>query len=179
MNVILACDKNYGIGLNNDLPSWNLKEDMLKFKNTTIGNGNNVVIMGKNTYLSLKKPLKDRINIVISKTLIEELDLKIREYNGFLIFSNIQEAYTCANLLISKTDNKGEIWIIGGAKLYESVLHSFPINKFFVTKINKAFDCDIFLQEKTINLINNIKWTTILNKKNKDYDYNFYEFISI
>ena len=43
MNIILACDSEYGIGINNDLPSWNLKEDMIRFKKLTIGNGNNVV----------------------------------------------------------------------------------------------------------------------------------------
>ena len=57
MNIIVACDSNYGIGINNNLPSWNLKDDLKKFKELTIGNGRNVVIMGKNTYLSFKKPL--------------------------------------------------------------------------------------------------------------------------
>ena len=72
MNIILACDKNYGIGINNQLP-WNLKHDMIHFKKTTVGKKNNIVIMGKNTYLSLKNALSNRTNIVVSKTLFDKV----------------------------------------------------------------------------------------------------------
>ena len=32
MNLIVACDKNYGIGYNNKLPDWKIKDDLNKFK---------------------------------------------------------------------------------------------------------------------------------------------------
>ena len=53
-NIIVAMDKNRGIGLNNQLP-WSFKEDIAYFKNLTKGAGNNAIIMGKNTYHSINK----------------------------------------------------------------------------------------------------------------------------
>ena len=73
-NAIAAISKNKGIGLNNKLP-WKLKEDLIRFKKITIGNGNNSVIMGKNTWNSIKF-LNNRHNYIISST------LQINEKNG-------------------------------------------------------------------------------------------------
>ena len=71
--LIVACDKNLGIGKNNDLP-WKLKQEMNFFKETTLSlkiyKKKNVVIMGRNTWESIPtkyKPLRDRINIIITK----------------------------------------------------------------------------------------------------------------
>jgi hypothetical protein len=64
MEAIVATDLLGGIGKNNSIP-WHSKTDLQFFLNKTI---NNVVIMGKNTFLSLphKKPLKNRLNIVLT-----------------------------------------------------------------------------------------------------------------
>ena len=72
MNLILACDSNYGIGIQNKLP-WSIKDDLKHFKKITSSSNNNVVIMGKNTYLSFKKPLPNRINIVVSESLASKI----------------------------------------------------------------------------------------------------------
>mgnify|MGYP001182896440 CR=1 FL=1 len=172
MNIILACDSEYGIGINNNLPSWNLKDDMLRFKKLTIGNGNNFVIMGKNTYLSLnKKPLPKRINIVVSETLFNELNIfKYVPFEGFYIFKNINEAFEYAefNSSFVNNDNNSKIWIIGGAQLYESCIRDYKINSMYLTKIDKNFNCDVYLGEKTKKFIKNCKWKSIeTNQKNK------------
>ncbi len=52
INGIVAVCKNGGIGLNNKLP-WILKKDLQRFKKTTIGNGNNAISMGRNTWDSI------------------------------------------------------------------------------------------------------------------------------
>ena len=65
--IITAIDSKSGIGKNNSLP-WNLRKDIIYFLETTTGN---IVIMGKNTWNSIPikfKPLKNRINIVISSS---------------------------------------------------------------------------------------------------------------
>ena len=67
MNIIVAMCKNRGIGINGMIP-WSLKEDMKFFKNKTIGNGNNAVIMGRNTFESISTTLPKRRNYVISST---------------------------------------------------------------------------------------------------------------
>ena len=67
MKAILHCDKNWGIGKNNNL-MFRLAKDMAFFRRTTKGK---TVVMGTNTLLSLpgEKPLKDRMNIVLSSSL--------------------------------------------------------------------------------------------------------------
>ncbi len=75
-NLIVCVDNNYGIGKNNNIP-WTFTKDLKYFKNTTSiqkddGSKPNVVIMGNNTYNSIPnnfKPLKNRINIILSKSI--------------------------------------------------------------------------------------------------------------
>ena len=62
--IIVAVSENDAIGKDNKL-LFQLKEDMQNFKRLTTSN---VVIMGRKTYESIGKPLKDRINIVISRS---------------------------------------------------------------------------------------------------------------
>ena len=68
MNIIVAYCRNRGIGFQNQLP-WRLSADLKRFKELTIGDGNNAVIMGRNTWASLPsgyKPLPKRENIVLT-----------------------------------------------------------------------------------------------------------------
>ena len=60
---IVAIDQNLAIGKGGRLP-WHYSADMKFFKQTTIGNA---VVMGRRTWLTLKGPLKDRQNIVLSR----------------------------------------------------------------------------------------------------------------
>ena len=63
MNLIVAVSGDFAIGKDNDL-LFNLPSDLKYFKEKTI---NKVVVMGERTYMSLpKRPLKNRINIVLS-----------------------------------------------------------------------------------------------------------------
>ena len=63
--MILAVDEYGGLGNKNDLPWPKIKLDMQWFMDHT---KNNVVVMGSRTWdsLGIHKPLKDRINYVIS-----------------------------------------------------------------------------------------------------------------
>ena len=68
-SIILACTFDGGIGYNNNIP-WNIRNELFLFRQIT-GNKDqfkqNVIIMGKKTWDSLpRKPLKDRINIIIT-----------------------------------------------------------------------------------------------------------------
>ena len=68
LNIIVCCDNKMGIGKNNKLP-WNISSEMKLFKEKTIGGGNNCVIMGRNTHLSIPKkyrPLSRRHNCIVS-----------------------------------------------------------------------------------------------------------------
>lgn len=125
IGAIVAVDEKWGIGKNGDMPWPRLSEDLKRFKNLTT---NSMIVMGKNTWLSLpKRPLPSRENIVISKTLDDDFAIKI---GG--------EAKTIITKLKQATDK--DIWIIGGAEIYRQFLpfcHSVHI-----TRIQGDYGCD-------------------------------------
>ncbi len=138
--LIVACDRKGGIGLKNKIP-WHLSKDLKFFSSKTKGNGNNAVIMGKNTYKSIGKLLPNRHNIILSTTLEEEPNLKI-----------------CRNKLevlnYCKKNNFDEVWIIGGSQIYDLFLKEKNlIDTIFITVIDKDFECDCFLTCSTMTII--------------------------
>ena len=88
MNLIVAlCKNNNGIGFENKIP-WYLKEELNYFKKITTSWKTNVVIMGRNTWESLpKKPLLNRVNIVITSQKLTE------NVNTFTSLSKAYEKY--------------------------------------------------------------------------------------
>ncbi len=126
MRLIVAVSKNWGIGRENTL-LFNLKEDMKHFKRMTTGK---VVIMGKNTYLSLPvRPLKDRINIVLSKTALMEDCITIR---------GLSELFD-----IIKQFNGDDVFVIGGASIYRMLLPY--CDTAFVTKVDADAVADAYI----------------------------------
>jgi len=165
MNIVVAACKNRGIGMNNKLP-WNIKNEMQYFKQLTIGNGNNAVVMGKNTWLSLKKPLPKRSNFILSKT------LQKNDVNGnATILKNINDID-----ILYDTNKFDNIWIIGGEVLYKSMVYNSKLNGIFYTNIENYYDCDTFFPV----IPNNFSLTyTSKNKVDEtntlEYNYNIYQ----
>lgn len=110
---IVACDRNHGIGLNNKIP-WNNKEDLKRFKETTVSSG--VVIMGHNTYKSLPfdDGLPERKNIVITTK-------QISNTKNTCFVNTIEEALSYAEFFFKEKGNfdSALLYIIGGAQIYE------------------------------------------------------------
>lgn len=131
ISLIVCVDDEYGIGKTNDLP-WYIPEDLKHFKKITDGN---TVVMGRKTWESIPnkyKPLSNRENIVLSKTLDD---------NRCIIFKDEME-------LIKNLDGKKNVFIIGGSHLYELFLKNNLVDKIFMTRVNNTHDCDIFFPEK-------------------------------
>ena len=126
MNLIVAVDKNWGIGYQNKL-LISIPDDMKFFRETTSGN---VVIMGKKTLLSFPngRPLKNRENIVITHD-------KNFECDGATIVHSIEEALEAAK----KFDTKN-IYVIGGGSIYEQMLPY--VDTAYVTYIDYAYQAD-------------------------------------
>lgn len=137
VNAILACDTEYGIGKNNDLPWPRCDADMKWFRDNTI---NHVVVMGRKTWLSLNnKPLSKRINVVISNS--PELvggspDMICYGKMGKLL-QNLEMTYP-----------NNEIWVIGGAEIYNQALPY--CSNLYLTKFKKPYDCDTFVDKDLI-----------------------------
>jgi dihydrofolate reductase len=127
ISIIVAMSENSVIGLNNQLP-WHISEDLKNFKKTTL---NHCVIMGRKTYESIGKPLKDRRNIVISRS-------KSLLIDGVEVVNSLDKA-------ISIVDDSSEIFIIGGEQIYTI---SLPIaTHLYVTKVNGDYNGDAFFPD--------------------------------
>jgi dihydrofolate reductase len=103
IGMIAAVTRNGVIGINNRLP-FNYKEDLAHFKKVTT---NTTVIMGRNTFESIGKPLPNRNNIIISNSIDFKLD------NNLIIENSLESA-----IKIAKNYNNS-IWLIGGASVYQ------------------------------------------------------------
>ena len=104
-NIIAAIDNDGLIGIADRLP-WSCKEDMKFFRETTT---NNAVIRGRNTAHSLpdRKPLKNRTNIVITRTRAEDF------HPDFHVVRDLEEAEH-----VAVHSGHERQFIIGGAQLY-------------------------------------------------------------
>jgi len=106
------------MGVNNDL-YVKLKRDMDYFKSITstkINNESNTIIMGYNTWQSLnKKPLQDRINIVISFNHYDELSV----IDDIIVFKTINACIKYLQL------NKGNAFVIGGSILLNDIYKNY------------------------------------------------------
>src|SRR5438270_6061313 len=103
---IVAIDRNFAIGKGGKLP-WHYSADMRFFKETTIGNA---VVMGRRTWLTLKGPLKDRQNIVLSR------EANLQSNDSIIIMKDVDEVLEFAR------GQEGNLFVIGGAKVYRAFL---------------------------------------------------------
>lgn len=127
ISIIVAMSENFVIGLKNKLP-WHISADLKNFKNITLGNP---IIMGRKTYDSIGKPLKDRDNIVISR----DNSLKI---DGVEVVDSLEKA-------IFMTAEAPETFIIGGQQIYQIAL---PIaTHMYVTKVEGNFEGDAYFPD--------------------------------
>ena len=160
--AIAAVSNNKGIGINNDLP-WNLKSDLMKFKILTTGKKNNSIIMGKNTWKSIKI-LPYRHHYILSSTLkIDEIK------NNYEI-----KSFSDLNSLIEylKTKNYDNNWIIGGSEIYKLFFDKNLIDSIYLTFIDKKFECDKFFPIIPKYFIKNEirKQSNLYEGKNNIYD---------
>jgi len=148
LEAIVAYDVNKGISKNDSIP-WNIPEDMKFFKNTT---SKHIVIMGKNTFISLGyKPLSDRLNIVLTKH--PEKFFKYTTLYSNLLFTDNENIHLDIIRNATEYSNRYyflhkhfKIFYIGGDSIYKQFI---PLCKtVWVTKIKKEYDCDLHFSYK-------------------------------
>lgn len=128
MNLIVAVDKNWAIGLNNNL-LVSIPADMKFFRDTTTGK---VVVMGRKTLESFPggQALKKRTNIVLTKN---------KDYKA----KDVIVVHTVDALLEElKNYDDEEIYVIGGESIYRQLLPY--CNVAHVTKIDHAYEADTY-----------------------------------
>jgi len=128
--LIVARTRNGVIGRNNTMP-WHLQEDLRYFKRVTM---NKPIIMGRNTWESLGKPLPGRDNIVVTRN-------ENFRASGATVVNNLESALLLANSLAEERE-ADEIMIIGGAQIYREVMTC--VDRAYVTEIDAEIEGDTF-----------------------------------
>ncbi len=131
MNIscIVAVAQNNIIGKDNDIP-WYLPADLQYFKKTTLGH---TVIMGRNCYTSIGRPLPKRTNIIITR-------------DPFFISSNCLIARSIPEALsLAHSEGESEVFIIGGGQIYEQSTELW--DKLYLTEVDLKVDGDVFFPE--------------------------------
>jgi dihydrofolate reductase len=124
---------------------------MAHFAKRTTGAGNNAVIMGKGTWDSIpRRPLRGRANLILSsqpKPLIATATATLEHW-----FTSMPDLF--AHLESAKYD---EVWIIGGASIYEQFLtmhknNEILIDEMCITSIEGTHECDTFFPHDQIKI---------------------------
>jgi dihydrofolate reductase len=127
---IVAVDRNGAIGKDGKLP-WHYSADMKFFKKTTIGNA---CVMGYRTWLTFEGPLKDRLNIVLSRrSLVEAHDslVVIRDFNSVLSLASYLRC---------------DLFVMGGQQIYRAFLSH--IDRWVVTEVPITVEgADVFVPQ--------------------------------
>lgn len=114
---IAAVDRKNAIGKGGKLP-WHYSPDMKFFRETTTGHA---VVMGRKTWLTIGKPLKNRLNIVLSR------DSSIEPQESLLVLTDVESVLSFNNSLST------DLFVIGGAQVYEAFLSH--IEKWIITEV--------------------------------------------
>jgi dihydrofolate reductase len=135
---LVAASENNVIGKHNQIP-WHLPDDLKFFKNKSWAMP---VIMGRNTYESLDKPLPGRINVVITKN-------KDWKRNDVTVTHSIDEAIKKAC-----ESDCNELFIIGGGEIFQQSLDI--VNRIYLTRVHTQIEGDVFYPS-----IDKSKWKLI------------------
>ena len=154
VSIIVALAENGVIGKDNGLP-WHLGADMKRFKTITTGH---TILMGKNTYLSIGRPLPNRRNVVLTTSMTD--------IEGCEVINSVEQIDSLG------LNDDDELIVIGGARVYEQFISK--ADRLYLTVVHAQADGDTRFPE-----FDNDQWnTTWISERFKadeknDYDYTF------
>jgi dihydrofolate reductase len=136
---IVAVDRNGAIGKGGAIP-WHYSADMKFFKEQTVGHA---CVMGRRTWASLKRPLKERLNIVLSRS----AEVETMDAENVITLPDKRSALALAPYLSC------HLYVIGGEQIYRAFQPD--IERWIVTEIPLSIDgADTFMPE---NYLQNFK----------------------
>ena len=122
VSLIVAMANDMAIGKDNDL-LWHIKDDLRLFMRTT---SQHVVIHGRKSYEAIGKPLPNRTNIIITRD-------RSYEAKGCFVTHSLDEALSLAQ----KLEQNDEIFILGGAQIYEQSLSK--VDRMYISHVDASF----------------------------------------
>ena len=159
ITIIAAIGANNELGKNNDL-IWYLPADLKRFKKITTGH---TIIMGRNTFESIGKPLPNRRSVIITRN-------KTYQQEGCDVVHSLEQA-------IALIKDEEAAFIIGGAQIYKETIEKDLADQLDITQVHQEFDADVYFPT-----IDNKVWKQdakedfSTDEKNK-YKYSFLKFV--
>jgi dihydrofolate reductase len=161
ITVIAAIAKNNALGKDNDL-IWYLPADLKRFKKVTTGH---YILMGRNTFESIGKPLPNRTTIIITRN-------KNYSKEGCLIAGSIEEAIELAK-------EEAQLFIIGGAQIYKEIMAKDLADQLDITLVHSEFDADVYFPEIDTSVWKEAVREDFKADEKNDYDYSFISYQKI
>ena len=155
ITIIAAIGANNELGKDNDL-IWHLPADLKRFKKVTTGH---TIIMGRNTFESIGKPLPNRRSIIITRNTSYKKE-------GCDVVHSLEDAIK----LIKDQDNA---FIIGGAQIYHEAIEKNLVDQLDITEVHQDFNADVYfpsIDKSTWEEVSRVSFTP--DEKNR-YNYSF------
>jgi dihydrofolate reductase len=161
ITVIAAIAKNNALGKDNDL-IWYLPADLKRFKKVTTGH---YILMGRNTFESIGRPLPNRTTIIITRN-------KNYSKEGCLIASSIEEAIELAK-------EEAQLFIIGGAQIYKEIMAKDLADQLDITLVHSEFEADVFFPKIDPNVWKEVAREDFKADEKNEYDFSFISYQKI
>ena len=155
VSCIVATANNNVIGKDNDIP-WYLPADLKYFKKITSGHH---IIMGRNCYDSIGRPLPNRTNVILTR-------------DTFFISSNCLVCHSVTEALEAAHENgESEAFIIGGGMIYAQTMDLW--DKLYLTEVDLEVEGDIFFPEMDKSDWNLLSEEPHKSDEKNEFDYTF------
>ena len=161
ITIIAAIGLNNELGKDNDL-IWHLPADLKRFKKVTSGHA---IIMGRNTFESIGKPLPNRRSIIITRNTSYEKE-------GCDVVHSLEEA-------INLIKDQKNAFIIGGAQIYKEAIEKQLVDQLDITKVHQNFEADVFFPTIDQSVWEEISEETFLPDDKNQYTYSFISYKKI
>jgi dihydrofolate reductase len=161
INVIAAIATNNALGKDNDL-IWHLPADLKRFKKVTTGH---YILMGRNTYESIGRPLPNRTTIIITRN-------KNYFKEGCLIANSLEQA-------IEMSKEEAQVFIIGGAQIYKETIAKDLAQQLDITLVHKDFEADVYFPEIDFKIWKEVARENFKADEKNKLDYSFISYQKI
>jgi dihydrofolate reductase len=154
ISAIVATAHKGVIGKDNEIP-WYLPADFAYFKKITL---NHHIIMGRNCYESIGRPLPKRTNIVVTR-------------NPFFIVSGCVVVHSVEEgLRLAESNGEEEVFIIGGGEIYRQTMHL--LDRLYLTEVDLDTEGSVFFPE-----INPVEWDLVSEEKHQKDEKNEWNYV--
>ena len=155
ITIIAAIGLNSELGKDNDL-IWHLPADLRRFKKVTSGH---TIIMGRNTFESIGKPLPNRRSIIITRNISYKKE-------GCEVVHSLEDA-------IKLIKDKKNAFIIGGAQIYKEAIEKKLVDQLDITKVHQNFDADVFFPAIDDSILKEVSRASFSSDEKNKYNYSF------